>query len=429
MKKISLAVAAALICAYSFAQDIDKIISASEVTRIEKILSSDDLKGRKTFSPELEKAGDFIAADFKKSGLKFFTGLNSYKQSFTLIRARTLMAKGSFFKQSLDPKDIAVFSSLTDISFDQDSAYEKVIIRPGANLNAEAAKYLVNQDKNYLIIVDTSFRKIFGRLARFKRENFKTPYSSIFVLSSLDPSNYEFNIKQEVTELKIANIVGVLPGKTRPDEYVVFSSHYDHLGTGKPNEAGDSIYNGANDDAAGTAAVMLLASYFSKLNNNDRTIIFSAFTAEEIGGYGARYFSKQVDPDKVKAMFNIEMIGTESKWGANSAYITGFEKSDMGTILQANLSGSKFKFEPDPYPEQQLFYRSDNATLAKLGVPAHTISTSKMDSEKFYHTQEDELENLDINNMTEVIKAIALSSKTIISGKDTPTRVQKEALK
>ncbi len=97
----------------------------------------------------------------------------------------------------------------------------------------------------------------------------------------------------------------------------------------------------------------------------------------------------------------------------------------MGKILQKNLEGSVFKFEPDPYPKENLFYRSDNATLAALGVPAHTISTSKMDAEKFYHSQDDEIETLDLINMTEVIKAIALSSKTIISGKDTPTRVEK----
>lgn len=101
----------------------------------------------------------------------------------------------------------------------------------------------------------------------------------------------------------------------------------------------------------------------------------------------------------------------------------------MGEILQKNLAGTAFKFYPDPYPQEQLFYRSDNATLAKLGVPAHTISTSKMDSEPNYHTADDEIETLDIANMTEIIKAIAISSSSIISGKDTPTRVDSSQLK
>jgi Zn-dependent M28 family amino/carboxypeptidase len=130
----------------------------------------------------------------------------------------------------------------------------------------------------------------------------------------------------------------------------------------------------------------------------------------------------------VMAMFNIEMIGTDSKWGNNSAYITGYEKTDMGKILEKNLQGTAFTFYPDPYPDQQLFYRSDNATLARLGVPAHTISTSKMDSEPNYHKVSDEISTLDMDNMAAVIKAIALSSKSIVNGKDTPSRVDVDAL-
>lgn len=219
------------------------------------------------------------------------------------------------------------------------------------------------------------------------------------------------------------NVIGMLPGKSKPQDYVVFSAHYDHLGM--ESYGNDKVYNGANDDASGTTAVIALAKYFKELNNNERTIIFVAFTGEEIGGFGSKYFSKNINADGVVAMFNIEMIGTESKWNKNSAYITGFEKSDFGTILQKNLKGSNFNFYEDPYPDQQLFYRSDNATLAALGVPAHTISTSKMDSEANYHQLSDEVSTLDLENMTEIIKAIAISSQSIISGKDTPTRVEK----
>ena len=167
----------------------------------------------------------------------------------------------------------------------------------------------------------------------------------------------------------------------------------------------------------------MLADYYRKLHNNQRTLLFVAFTAEEIGEFGSSYFSRQLDPGKIMAMFNIEMIGTESKWGTNSAYITGYEKSDMGAILQKNLGNTQFTFYPDPYPTQNLFLRSDNATLAKRGVPAHTISTSKMDSEKFYHKQGDGVETLDLKNMTEIINAISLSAGSIISGMDTPSRI------
>ena len=236
-----------------------------------------------------------------------------------------------------------------------------------------------------------------------------------------DLINYrqEFDVKGKAAN----NVIGIVPGKSKPDEYVIFSAHYDHLGIAK--EGTDKIYNGANDDASGTTAVIALAKYFKELNQNERTIIFVAFTGEEVGGFGSKFFSEKMDPKKVVAMFNIEMIGTESKWGANSAYITGFEKSDFGTILQKNLKGTNFNFYQDPYPEQQLFYRSDNARLAAQGVPAHTISTSKMDSEPYYHKVSDEVGVLDLENMTEIIKAIAISSQTIISGEDTPSRVKK----
>jgi len=274
-------------------------------------------------------------------------------------------------------------------------------------------------------LVDTSFAKSFQRLRRFNSETFEVKALLVFVLSNENPATYHFEIKNEITSSALANVVGVLPGKSKTNEYVIFSAHYDHLGVGKPDAKGDSIYNGANDDASGSTAVIMLAKYFSQLNNNERTLIFVTFTAEEIGGFGSQYFSKQIDPEKAIAMFNIEMIGTDSKWGNNSAYITGYEKSDFGMILQSSLEGSSFHFEPDPYPEQNLFYRSDNATLAALGVPAHTISTSKMDNEPNYHKQSDEISTLDMNNMAEIIEAIAISSKTIVSGKDTPTRVEK----
>ncbi|MGL2992404.1 M28 family peptidase [Flavobacterium sp. TSSA_36] len=222
---------------------------------------------------------------------------------------------------------------------------------------------------------------------------------------------------------KANNVIGIIPGKSKPNEYVIFSGHYDHLGMKTSGK--DTIFNGANDDASGITAVITLAEYFKKKNDNERTLIFVAFTGEETGGYGSSFFSNAINADQVVAMFNIEMIGTESKWGRNSAYITGFERSDFGTILQKNLVGSGFNFYQDPYPQEQLFYRSDNARLAALGVPAHTISTSKMDVEPNYHKVSDEVNTLDMNNMTEIIKSIAISSQSIISGDATPSRVPK----
>src|SRR5699024_6647637 len=122
----------------------------------------------------------------------------------------------------------------------------------------------------------------------------------------------------------------------------------------------DKIYHGDNYVVSVTTAIMQLTKYFSLNNNNHLSLIFVAFTGEEMGRYGSHYFSEQLEPDKVVAMFNLEMIGTTSEWGRNSAYITGFEKSSLGSILQNNLQDTHFQYHPDPYPKQNLFYRSDN---------------------------------------------------------------------
>jgi len=315
MKKYILSIAFIVATLYSFAQDVDKLIKQKEVERIIKTLAADDMQGRVTYSPGIEKAAKFIESEFKKIGLEPLPGNADYRQQVTEVRSRQ-------------------------------------------------------------------------------------------------------------PEKPLYNVVGVIPGKSKPDEFVLFSAHYDHIGIIAPMQ-GDSIANGADDDASGVTAVIALADYFKKISNNERTLIFVAFTAEEIGGFGASYFSKQLNPDKVVAMFNIEMIGKQAKFGANSAFITGFERSDFGPILQKSLADTKFKFYPDPYPDQRLFYRSDNATLARLGVPAHTISTVQIDTDKFYHQVTDEVSTLDMNNITSTIKAIALSSRSIVAGEATPTRVAK----
>jgi len=411
---------------FSFAQSIDKVINATEVERIERQLSSDEMQGRKTFSPGIDKAADFISDEFAKNKLKFLGDAKSYFQEITMIKAKPVEIAGMMDNDSLNMNNIAANTTMAAININSLKDYEVVLVKKEDDFSKTVFP-LFDLEKNLLILVDTAHTKRFKSMQRFAgNAKFSSNISQVFVLTgNLNPTSFSLHIKNQLTEQKLKNVVGVLPGKSKKDEFVVFSGHYDHLGISKPNKDQDSIYNGANDDAAGTTAVIMLANYFSKLKNNERTLIFVTFTAEEIGGFGSRYFSKQINADKVMAMFNIEMIGTESKWGKNSAYITGYEKSDFGKILQGNLTGTDFHFEPDPYPKQNLFYRSDNATLAELGVPAHTISTSKMDTEKFYHTLDDEIETLDMNNMAEIIKAIAISSKTIISGKDTPTRVPK----
>lgn len=423
MKKLSLTLLLLAITISGYCQSINTIVSVDDVKRIESMLSADNMQGRKAFTAGNQKAAEFIGSEFKKIGLEYAQGLQSYSQNFIVVKPTLLSTSVSFNGNTADPKTVTTFTGLPNLKVTSESGFKKVFIKEGDNF-AEVLDF-IKLKENLLVFVDNKFARSFGRLPAFKEYLPKSEKSVVFILGNVDTSNFEIVVKHEIKEEKATNVVAVLPGKNKKEEFVIFSGHYDHIGIGKP-VGSDSIFNGANDDASGITAIIQIAKYYKAANNNERTLIFSAFTAEEIGGFGSQFFSQQLNPAKVVAMFNIEMIGTESKWGKNSAYITGFEKTDMGSILQKNLEGTAFQFYPDPYPEQNLFYRSDNATLAQLGVPAHTISTSKMDSEPNYHKPSDEISTLDLSNMTQIIQSVVLSAKTIVSGKDTPTRVKKE---
>lgn len=428
MKRYLATIALLAVSISSFGQDVNKLIGQDDVTRIIKTLSADDMQGRATFTPGIEKAATFIEGEYKKAGLKPLTGNTGYRQNFAMIRSTPIKTTAT-----INGRSIAVDSTfaLAGASFNWANNSDVQVVQLGAEKNFRE-EYLgyIKSGKKMLVLVDPNFQAIFKRVrnhvlsgsASFKTD---TGQTLVFVLGKFDSiKSFEVSYEGKTEELPLFNVAGMIPGKTKPDEYVVFSGHYDHLGIIKPME-GDSIANGADDDASGTTAVISLAKYYKQLNNNARTLIFVAFTAEEIGEYGSQYFATKVDPDKVVAMFNIEMIGKASKFGENSAFITGFDRSNFGTILQNNLQGTVFKFHPDPYPDQDLFYRSDNASLAEKGVPAHTISTDQIDIDKLYHTVKDEFGSLDVSNITSTIRAIALSSRSIVSGKDAPTRVPK----
>jgi Zn-dependent M28 family amino/carboxypeptidase len=431
MKKFFLLAMAGFACSQLQAQNIDKIITREYTDHLIKTLSADDMQGRATFTPGIDKAATFIESEFKKIGLQPLPGEKSFRQTFYKYKISRLSTS-----VKVDGKDIPAENLLISganaaaIKFDQSTA-TVAKLDPEKPFVAQLRAF-VESKQNQLILVDSKFADLFARYkgyfdrpATIDEKDVSGPSAvQVFVLGTPAATNYEVAISNKVDKMPLFNVAGVIPGKSKAKEIVVFSGHYDHLGFLKPVD-GDSIANGADDDASGTTAMIALAKYYKALKNNQRTLIFVAFTAEEIGGFGAKYFSEKLNPEEVVAMFNIEMIGKDSKFGKNTAFITGYERSDFGKILQKNLKGTEFTFHPDPYPEQNLFYRSDNATLAALGVPAHTISTDKIDIDKLYHSVKDEYSSLDVENILSTIKAIAKSAITIVNGTDTPTRIPK----
>jgi hypothetical protein len=232
------------------------------------------------------------------------------------------------------------------------------------------------------------------------------------------------------------NVIGAIKGKSKPGQFIIFSAHYDHVGTDStnpfPNDkfvaGNDQIFNGANDNASGVAAVISLAKYFKALNNNERTLLFIAFTGEELGLLGSQFLANELDSDSIVTVINIEMIG-RSEFKNSRPYITGYEYSDLKEILNRNYQAfgdgsEKEFFKRDPYLKNLLFTRSDNYPFAVKGVPAHSIMLTSTD-DKYYHHPDDEAWTLDYQKMQRIITGTALGTTGLVKGKDTPARIKR----
>lgn len=437
MKKTIYTLILVFLASITQAQDINKIITKDYVDHLIKTLASDEMQGRRTFTPGIDKAATFIESEFKKIGLKPLNGATGYRQTFYKYQLTPASAALVIDGQTISPEDIFVVANNSEqLSFDQSSSEAWIKLDTSKTFQSQVgALSRAANGKKQIVFVDAKFaadfktrKSIPTRASMVDVLTPEKPTALIFVLGKESAKTYKVDLKNAVLKMPLFNVTGMIPGKSKSKELVVFGGHYDHMGIVKPKEiGGDSIMNGADDDASGTSAMIALAKYYKALNNNERTLIFVAFTGEEMGMFGSKYFSQQLNPDDVVAMFNIEMIGKDSKFGKNTAWVTGYEKSDLGQILQKNLAGTEFTFHPDPYTTQNLFYRSDNATLAALGVPAHTISTDMIDIDKHYHQVTDEYKTLDVENILTTIKAIAKSAVSIIKGIDTPSRIPKLA--
>ena len=409
-------------------------LSAKNLRQVVATLADDKLRGR-ALNTGAEAAAHYLAAEFKRAGLQPLPGQVDFEQKFPLYQSRSRQLTAELNGAVLPPAQAVLLPGAPEFSWSSTAAQRPHVLRIGPDATLRAYTDSVFKAKtDVLVLVHPKHAKWFNSLAAHYAHNYQyglappAPVAVVLLLSAdLTPTSYRASGRTEVTTLTARNVVGVLPGHdpARAAEQIVFSSHYDHIGILKA-VAGDSIANGADDDASGTAAVVALANYYHKRHDNARPLVFAAFTAEEVGGFGSQYFARQLDAKQVTAMFNLEMLGTAAKFGPGTSFITGFDKSDFGPILQRNLQGSPYRVEPDPYPEQNLFYRSDNATLARLGVPAHTISTAQIPTDKFYHSVDDEVESLDFNNLSAVVNAVALGARSIVAGQDTPTRIAPE---
>jgi hypothetical protein len=424
----TVALLASASCAGDAYTDPDtSLIDHDDVVRVITALAADEMEGRAAFTPAADRAADFVAAEFAAAGIETVEGAEGYLQRFPVYSVAAGESTVTVNGEQLGPDRVAVRMGAASLSWGTGDA-ELVVVGPDANPQEVIFGRLRGSGGDAVVLLDPSHAGFLqGRMGQFLVGPTRTldlAEGSSMVIALAEgtaDATYQVEATADITEDHLVNVVGVIPGR-RADEIVLFSGHHDHVGI-RSGVEGDSIFNGANDDASGTTAVIALAKYYAQRSTPERTIMFAAFAAEEMGGYGSRYFSTQLDPDQVVAMFNIEMIGKPAVEGPNTAWITGFERSSFGEILQQAVTDTDYGFYPDPYPDQNLFYRSDNATLARLGVPAHSISTTPIDVDEDYHQASDEVGTLDLDHMTNTIRAIAMGAEAVINGAATPTRV------
>jgi hypothetical protein len=198
------------------------------------------------------------------------------------------------------------------------------------------------------------------------------------------------------------NALAILRGTDPAAGVILLTAHLDHLGIGNPVN-GDSIYNGADDDASGTTAVLELARALSHAPRPKRTILFVLFGSEELGGYGNRYFLEHppVPLATIAANLEFEMIGRpDPALPTKTLWLTGYERSNLGPTLAQHGAA----ISADPHPAEHFFQRSDNFALAKQGIVAQTVSSFGL--HKDYHQPSDEISKIDFDFLTHSIQSM-----------------------
>ncbi len=186
----------------------------------------------------------------------------------------------------------------------------------------------------------------------------------------LKGQTFSANYKVDSKVITSHNIVGRIEGSKRPDETVIYSAHWDHLGVGEPDAKGDRIYNGAVDNATGTAALIELARAFASQPKPERSVVFLNVTAEEKGLLGSEYYAAKPLYPLAKTVANINMDALDPHGPARNFTISGSAKLDLLDELTDTAKKWNLVYEADPKPEAGHFFRSDHFSFAKRGVPA-----------------------------------------------------------
>jgi hypothetical protein len=401
-------------------------ISADSMRGHLSFLASDLLEGRDTPSRGLDLAAEYIAAQFRRAGLEP-AGDDGYFQTAT-VKVREPNWDGFRMTVTGGGKTLEIGKS-------------EVYLLPDAELNLESVPVSVIKERGEITGLEVARPSLMLRLAQelptgARVSDPETPGRRVLrgiiarpELADLMRNASDVRLTLHVAAprermAKVRNVAGLLRGSDPAlrDTYVMLTAHYDHIGTRATGD--DRIYNGANDDGSGTVSVIEIASSLAALEPRPkRSILFVTFFGEEHGLMGSRYYGRHpLEPlEKTIADLNLEQVGrTDATNGpqVGTASITGFDFSELPSIVADAGQLVGVKVYKDRNWSDEFFARSDNQSLADMGVPAHTLCVAFDFPD--YHKVGDEWEKIDYANMAKVDRAVALALLHLASDAPAP---------
>jgi hypothetical protein len=398
-------------------------------------LASDELAGRDTPSPGLERAVEYAVERWKKAGL-----VPASEQGFVLryempgwrvangdLRA-TLQLEDGRTVELRGEKDLRLFKMGDAVATQAEPVFLRSWVdaardTPESKAAKSWAKLLELDGDSALWKALAGDREI---LAGRRRPQAPKGMPMIAVRAGALPegkftASLSAPAPNEVT-LALPNVVALVRGSEKPDEIVLVSAHIDHVGIGLPQRGGkDAIHNGADDDATGSTAVILLAERFAaRKTKPKRTLAFALFSAEEKGLMGSAALAENppFPLERIAVNLNLEMLGRPEPGKRFYAWFTGVSQSDFAARATPAFLAAGLEVVEFPMGEQ-LFFASDNASFARKGVVAHSISAGSLHDD--YHQPSDEPARIDVEHMAAAIAGIERAIDAFDAAEDRPS--------
>ena len=426
---------AACSCLWSFAVMAQDAPPAAATTAADPIqetavrdtvgwLAADERRGRASGSPELAATAQWIADAFARAGLEQLqpgTWFHEFDLPGQLLDSGAIELKLSW----------RVGEDTGSITFVADQDVRQSL--PADTLTGEEACTVVRADDpglDRLLMLESARRpvivevpeddpawlaaagehSVITRVRRAARPVFLVRQGTLATAKVSPETSWQATYKvaaagrADVVQRNVLGVRRAAKDSQDASQYVAVSAHYDHVGVGRAVD-GDAIYNGADDDATGTTAVLLLAEALARLPAPRRNVLFVCFAAEERGLLGSKAFCEHppLPLDQIVADLNIEMIGRPEPGNEGKAWITGPDLSDFAAICGVALERAGIGLV-DFRMADQLFAQSDNFSFARRGVVAHSLSAGSLHAD--YHQPSDEVEKLDIPHMTRIVRGL-----------------------